>query len=271
MARRRVLASIAVGMIAAGLLVGCGSGSGKGRAAGAAGSAGSGSGGAAAGSTSGGSGSQTTTTGTRRYATAKPNGLARRSADQIVAAATQAMRAVTFVHVSGSVVDNGIPVRLDLSLVRGQGGQGQISENGLAFRLISDHQMLYILGSDAFWTHFGGATAARVFHGKWLKTRDAGEFASIGDLASISRLFGQLLAVHGKLARAGRAVVSGQPAIGVTDRTQGGTLFVATTGKPYPLEIVKRGTNGGRVTFDRFDVPVKLTPPARAIRLPSLG
>lgn len=257
---------IAVSVTTVGLVCGCGSGSGQGHAAGG------GSRGTAAGSTAGGSGSPTGTTGVKpRHNPAKPNGVARRPASQIVAAATRAMQTVTDVHVSGSVVDNGVPVRLDLSLVRGQGGQGQISENGLAFRLISDRHMLYILGSDAFWTHFGGATAAKVFHGRWLKTRDAGEFASIGDLASISRLFAQLLTVHGKLARAGRAVVSGQPAVGVVARTQGGTLYVATTGKPYPLEIVKRGTNGGRVTFDRFDFPVKLTPPVKAIRLPSLG
>jgi hypothetical protein len=77
--------------------------------------------------------------------------------------------------------------------------------------------------------------------------------------------------VHGKLAKTGRAVVSGQPAIGVVDRTQGGTLFVATSGRPYPLQIVKRGTNGGQVTFDDFNAPVKLVPPANPIALPNLG
>lgn len=188
-----------------------------------------------------------------------------------MAAASRTIGIVRTVHVSGSVMDNGITVRLDLSLVRGQGGEGEISENGLAFRLIAYGHMLYILGSDSFWAHFGGATAAKVFHGKWLRTRDSGEFASIGDLASISRLFGELLSVHGKLARARRTTVSRQPAIGVVDRTQGGTLFVATTGKPYPLQIVKRGPDGGQVRFDDFNAPVGLTPPAKAIALPSLG
>lgn len=193
--------------------------------------------------------------------------MAAKPPDAIVAAATRAMKTVQAVHVSGSIVDNGIPVKLDLSLVRNRGGEGEMSENGLGFQLIAVNHLLYIKGSNAFWTHFGGASAARIFQGKWLKAPAGGQFASLGALTSIERLFGQLLASHGKLAKGATATVAGQPAIGVIDRTQGGTLYVATTGQPYPLEIIKRGAGGGRVTFDRFNQPAALRAPASAIDL----
>jgi hypothetical protein len=199
------------------------------------------------------------------------NGVARRTPNQIVAAASRAIELAHSVHVVGSVVDNGIQVRLDLHLSRGHGGQGEVSENGLGFRLISTGRVLYIQGSDAFWSHFGGASATRLFRGKWLKAPDAGQFGTLGRLATTQGLVGQLLSRHGKLFRAGRTTVDGQPAVGVVDRTQGGTLFVATTGKPYPLEVVKRGADGGFVRFTDFNQPVTITIPSKSINLPSAG
>jgi hypothetical protein len=190
---------------------------------------------------------------------------------QIVAAASRAIDTARSVHVVGSVVDNGIQVHLDLHLSRAHGGQGRVSENGLGFRLVSTGRLLYIQGSSAFWTHFGGARAAKLFHGKWLKAPDSGQFGTLGRLATTRGLVTQLLSRHGKLARAGRETVDGHPAVGVVDRTQGGTLFVATTGQPYPLEIVKHGANGGYVRFTDFNQPVRVTPPAKAISLPSAG
>lgn len=203
--------------------------------------------------------------------TAASNGVAGRPPQRIVAAATHAINGVRSVQVAGSVVENGIPVRLDLHLSAPSGGEGEVSENGLAFRLISTGKVLYIQGSSAFWTHFGGARAAKLFRGKWLKVPNAGQFATLGTLATIPGAVNQLLAQHGTLVRAGRTTIDGRPAVGVADRTQGGTLFVATTGQPYPLEILKRGRNGGSVKFTDFNQPVTITPPAHAISLPGAG
>jgi hypothetical protein len=210
--------------------------------------------------------------GTGTTTTAGPaNGVASQSPGQIVAAASRAIEAARSVHVVGSVVDNGIQVRLDLHLARGRGGQGEVSENGLGFQLISTGRVLYIQGSDAFWTHFGGAKAAQLFHGKWLKAPDAGQFGTLGRLATTQGLVEELLSRHGKLSGSGRTTLDGQPAVGVVDRTEGGTLFVATTGPPYPLEIVKRGRSGGYVRFTDFNQPVTITPPSRSISLPNGG
>lgn len=164
-----------------------------------------------------------------------------------------------------------MPISLDLRLDRSGGGTGVVSENGLSFRLIALGRELYILGSSAFWTHFGGAGAAKLFENKWLKVPDSGQFATLGDLTNIPYLFRQLLTSHGKLAKAGRATVRGQEAVAVRDTSAGATLYVAASGPPYPLKIVKHGAGGGHASFSDFNRPVSLKAPAHAVSLPSGG
>jgi hypothetical protein len=45
---------------------------------------------------------------------------------------------------------------------------------------------------------------------------------------------------------------------------------VATTGRPFPIEVTKTGANGGSISFDRWDQPVALTIPADALDITQL-
>jgi len=81
---------------------------------------------------------------------------------------------------------------------------------------------------------------------------------------------GGTLSAHGKLTHAGTKTINGQPAVGVSDATKGGTLYVASTGTAYPIEIVKAGTNGGAITFDAWNKPVTLTAPTNAVSINQL-
>jgi hypothetical protein len=94
--------------------------------------------------------------------------------------------------------------------------------------------------------------------------------APVARLTDVQSLYSAVLAGHGKLAKGGRSTVAGQKVIAVNDTTMGGTLYVATTGKPYPIEIAKTGPAGGRVVFDRYNQPVSLSAPADAIDLTKL-
>jgi hypothetical protein len=47
-------------------------------------------------------------------------------------------------------------------------------------------------------------------------------------------------------------------------------VYVATTGRPYPLEVVKDGGRGGTVVFSRWNEPVTLVAPADAIDVTKL-
>jgi hypothetical protein len=199
------------------------------------------------------------------------NGVAAKSPDAIVAAATNAVQSIKSVHVVGSGVSAGAPLAFDLNLAAGKGGSGQISENGLDFRMIVINQEVYIDGSDAFWRHAGaGAAAVQLFHGKWLKGPVTGPFAGIVVLADPQKLFNMFLSSHGKLAKGGTSTVDGQKVIAVNDTTQGGTLYVATTGKPYPVEVAKTGAGGGHVIFDRYNQPVSVSAPPNSIDITEL-
>jgi hypothetical protein len=201
---------------------------------------------------------------------APDNGVAAKSPDAIVSAATNAISGVKSVHVSGSLVSKGTPVSLDLNLVAGQGGAGRMSEGGLSFQLVALNQVVYVKGSDAFYQRFAGSAGAQLFHGKWLKTPATGQFGSLASLTNLQALFSALLSSHGTLATGGTSTVAGQKVVAVNDTTHHGTLYVAATGKPYPIEIVKLGADGGHILFDRYDESVSLSAPPNSIDVTKL-
>jgi len=198
------------------------------------------------------------------------NGVAAKSPDEIVSTASSALEAVQTVHISGSVANGNTPLTLDLSLVTGKGATGSMSDGGLSFQIIGLDQTVYINGSPAFWRHFGGSVAAALLTGKWLKAPETGQFASLAEITDLNRLISELLASHGTLTKGPTTTVNGQKVIAVSDATRGGTLYVATTGKPYPIQISKPGPQGGQIAFDRFNQPVSLTPPPNAIDISQL-
>jgi hypothetical protein len=199
------------------------------------------------------------------------NGVAAKSPTEIVAAAKAAADTASSVHVSGSLVSGGVPLALDLSLVAGKGGQGRISENGLSFEVIQLEGTAYISGSPSFYTHFAGPAAAQLLQGKWLKaSATTGSLATLAPLTELSRLIDSAVATRGALTKGGTTTIEGQPAIAVTETAQKGTLYVATTGKPYPIEITKSGSGGGRITFSKWNQPVALSAPKNSVDLSEL-
>jgi hypothetical protein len=197
--------------------------------------------------------------------------IASKSAEQIVSESKAAADAASAVHVSGSLKSASTPVTLDLNLVAGKGAQGEISQNGASFKLILLGDTAYISGSPAFYRSLGGAAAAQLFNGKWLKaSASAGEFASFKQLANMRQLIDTTLASQGTLVKGATTTVGGQQAIAVTDGAKDGTLYVATTGKPYPLQISKGGSESGKIVFDRWNQPVTITAPADSVDLSEL-
>lgn len=199
------------------------------------------------------------------------NGVASKSPEQIVQAATQAIDGVNSVHVSGSTTSSNTPITLDLQLASGKGGAGSMSIGGASFQIVTTGQTVYIKAGAPFWQKFANKQAAALLSDKWLKAPASGQFRSFASLTDLKQLFDQLLSNHGTLTKGSTTTINGQKAIAVTDKTKGGTLYVATTGKPYPLKITKGGSDGGSITFDQINKPVTLTAPSGAISIPSSG
>jgi hypothetical protein len=199
------------------------------------------------------------------------NGAASKSPAAIVAEAKLAAAGAASAHVAGAIVDEGKPIALDMELVSGKGGKGRITLEGLSINLIQVGPSVYINGSKAFYSHVAGAAAAQLLQGKWLKAPASGKnFSSLASLTNLGKLIDTTLASHGKLVGAGTKTVNGQKVVGVRDATKGGTLYVATTGTAYPIEIVKSGASGGKITFDRWNQPVTLSAPAGAVNISQL-
>jgi hypothetical protein len=199
------------------------------------------------------------------------NGVADKSPTAIIAATKTAADGAKSVHVSGSLVSGGSPITLDMNLLAGKGGRGQLSQDGLSFELIEVGGTVYIKGSQAFYKHIGGSAAAQLLQGKWLKApASSTDFASLGQLTNLRALVDQTLSDHSSLSKSGTKTVKGQKVVGLTDKSKGGTLYIAATGKPYPVEIAKSGSGTGSITFDRWDEPLTLSAPANAIDVAAL-
>jgi len=203
---------------------------------------------------------------------ASGNGIAEKSPSEMLSAAKSAAEAASSVHVSGSIVNAGSSITLDMNLLAGKGGRGKLSEDGLSFELIELGSTVYIKGSPAFYKHIGGGAAAQLFQGKWLKA-SAGDsdFASLGQITDMRQLLDQTITNHGvSLTKLGSSTVAGQKVIGIADASDHGALYIAATGKPYPIQVSKSGSGSGKITFDRWNEAVELAAPANAIDVAQL-
>ena len=66
--------------------------------------------------------------------------------------------------------------------------------------------------------------------------------------------------------------INGQKAIELkeTGKLFSGSLAIAATGKPYPIQITKQGRETGRTTFTGWNQPAALSAPTNAIALTTL-
>lgn len=200
------------------------------------------------------------------------NGVAAKTPAEILAAAKTAATHASAVHIAGSILEGTTPLTLDLHLVAARGGTGHMSENGVGFDIIRVGNKAYIRGSEAFYKKFAGAATAQLLNGKWLVGSAAtGRFAALTPLTDLQAFFTGALGPHDKLTKGVETTVNGQKVVALKDGANGGTLYVATTGTPYPVELVSPG-NGkeGKVTFDAWNKTVTITAPKGAVDISKL-
>ncbi len=204
---------------------------------------------------------------------AKANGEASKSAKRVFADARAAAESASSVHVSGHVASNGTPIDLDLSMARAKGAKGSMSTNGLQFDLVRIGDTAYIHGSDAFYQHYARAAIAQLIHGKWLKASIvSGRFRSLAALTSIRLLFAKVAANHGKLVNDGKTTYKGEQVVAIRDTSDNSKLYVAATGKPYPIAIVGgKKSQSGTIAFGNWNESVSLTAPKGAIDISQLS
>ena len=202
------------------------------------------------------------------------NGVASKSPADIVKATEQAATSASAVHVTGTIVNGDSKLTIDLRFVGTAHATGHISEQGVGFDVVRIGDRVYIRGSKAFYAKFAGSAAAALLQGKWLfGSATSGDFSSFEPLTDLGSFFSELLKSHGKLAKGAETTIDGQKAIGLEDTSAsgGGTLYVATTGKPYPVELKSPGGGKeGTVTFGDWNKKVTVTAPKSALDLKKL-
>jgi hypothetical protein len=198
------------------------------------------------------------------------SGIASEPPQTILNSTLGAANSLKSVHTTGAIVSGGQHIGIDMHLLGGVGGRGQITLNGLTFQLVGLSKYAYMQAPAEVWRKAGApATAAKRLEGKWLRAPASGQFASIAQLTNIHQLFGQLLKPHGKLKTGAVGTVAGHRVVALNSGQ--GTLYVAATGKPYPVALVKKGSGGGHLSFDRFNESITVTAPINTIDLPQLS
>lgn len=187
------------------------------------------------------------------------------SASSILAAARAAADSASSVHMIATTLRKGKAVsRVDATLVAGRGGVARVASTRGSFGFATVGGVSYTLVTRALLNAIPTREAQVLERahgvGRWTRF----PLASIPKVAGVTDFHGvvnrSLAAFRG--VRKSTARIRGGPRVSVlTDSTGTLTLFVAATGKPYPLEIVQ--SSGGRnysiITFDRWNARVYLT------------
>ena len=199
------------------------------------------------------------------------NGVADKTADEIVADATAAAKSANSVYVHGSTTSGGQPLVIDVHLVRDKGGAGHLEVNGFSVDIVRVGNTAYFKGDDDFWKQFGGEAAATLFKDKWVSApADRGDLASLTPLTDIGQLFDGILGEHGALEKGDKTDVNGTSAIKVEDTEQGGAIYVATEGEPYPLKLESSTEQPGSIEFEDWDKSYDVNAPEDAVDLGQL-
>ena len=191
-------------------------------------------------------------------------GVAALSADEILAKATAALQAAGAVRIKGQGSSGSERFSIDLRYSR-DNSAGTLRVSGQTIDLRKLGQTVYLKGSREFWTGNGGEAAAQLLTGKWLKTPLTDKrFTGLSALTDLDEAAKGILGPDGTITKGAETTVNGVPCVGlVSSGKDGGTLWVATTGPPYPVRIEPSAGSGkrGALDFTGYGEPVTVDPP----------
>jgi len=159
-----------------------------------------------------------------------------------------------------------------MELLSAKGASGEVSVRGMSLQLTRLDGLIYVRGSAPLYRRLAGA-AARTLQGHWLEaSATSGPLAALARLTDLHSLIDGVLARHGSLRLVGLASVRGRKAVAVRDTSNSSTLYVASTGIPYPLQITDAGRRRrGGVAFERWNQPVTLAAPEHPVNVATLS
>ena len=150
------------------------------------------------------------------------------------------------VRMHGSVKQDSTTTGLDAYFFHNGDASGTLTMDGEDAQLVKVGDTDYIKAGSSFWTKIGTASGAAAKRAdRWVSIPDSQVNIGNDFLTGFADL---LLQDLGTLTKGTTSTIEGQPAIALVSSKQG-TLWVATTGTPYPVEAVANGGPSGTGTF----------------------
>jgi hypothetical protein len=188
------------------------------------------------------------------------NGLERKRAVEVEQAAGTALRDARTVHVTG------LHLGLDPAVVVDLRVQDEISNvtamvAGSAFEIIKAGEDVYLKGDQAAWQALRGPSPVDGFASHWVKLR-SGQVT----LDAVSLVYLSSLVTDNERrmeAPVEQTTLDGKKAVMLT-RLDGSRLYVANTGRAYPLRI-ENTSNGSQIEFTEHGVDFRIAVPNDAL------
>lgn len=204
-----------------------------------------------------------------------------KSPTEIVKASAHAAEHYAAVRATGLVQDTGkLEVRIDMVIVPGKGAIGGItyrwgplSAYPVGFVKLGKSIYLQVLGKKSFYERLAGGRVDPSLVGKWVRasTHSTSLIATLASFTELPNLTRAFLHRQGKLSMGGMNSVAGLPTVEVKNDATGEVLYVASAGKPYPMQILKSGANTDYgIVFDQWNRPTAIRAPAGAIDIRAL-
>lgn len=179
------------------------------------------------------------------------NGVVKLTAAEIVAKAKSTLKSAKSFRAVGAGTDGGQKMSIDME-VSGTDALGKLTiGQGATVEVLSVGGKRYMKPNEAFWVKVAGAPAAdakkfaNLVGNRWVivsaKNTDMKELFNLVNID-------EMLKLDGKLSKGTAKQIGSYQTIGVKS-SGGDTLYVATTGQPYPIEEVEKD---GKTTFSDF-------------------
>lgn len=215
----------------------------------------------------GGGGAATTTSAATTGASGGASQLEGLSAEEVLDKAKAAAKAAKSVRVAGEASGDSGTTTLDLTLTP-DGGSGSVEQAQGRVEVILIGKDVYAkLDEKALAATIGAGNdaLAKLVGGKWIKApADSPQFASFAELVKLSSFVDGVLSPDGEITREEGKEIAGTRTVALKDGgADGGFLYIADSGTPYPLAIEPGQGSGdtGQITFSDWGKDVTITPP----------
>jgi hypothetical protein len=207
------------------------------------------------------------------------NGVASKPASEILAASATAAKSASSVRISSETRTGPVTSTFKLELGRSS-GRAIYSFLGMRFEVLRTGGAVYLRGNKRFRERLGyklggqeGATAAvKLPTGIWIEVPAGNDsLPELRELTSISASIARILR-GGPFTKGPETTIEGQKAVTLKKAAKlyTGLLYIATTGEPYPIQLVKQSRQTGKIAFTGWNEPITLSAPTNTVDIRTL-